>query len=51
MYGVDAARFNELIADPNTILVDMRNHYGGEIGHFENAWTPDVGTFRQPFHY
>jgi UPF0176 protein len=24
---VDAARFNELIADPDTILVDMRNHY------------------------
>jgi UPF0176 protein len=36
---VDAARFNELIADPDTILVDMRNHYESEIGHFENAWT------------
>ncbi|PRP67682.1 oxygen-dependent tRNA uridine(34) hydroxylase TrhO [Nonlabens agnitus] len=43
---VDAARFNELISDPDTILVDMRNHYESEIGHFQNAWTPDVDTFR-----
>jgi UPF0176 protein len=45
-HHVDATRFNELIADPDTILVDMRNHYESEIGHFENAWTPDVDTFR-----
>ncbi|MDX1470710.1 MAG: rhodanese-related sulfurtransferase [Flavobacteriaceae bacterium] len=43
---VDAKRFNELIDDPNTILVDMRNHYESEIGHFKNAITPDVDTFR-----
>ena len=24
----------------------MRNHYESEIGHFENAITPDVDTFR-----
>ena len=24
----------------------MRNHYATEIGHFENALTPDVDTFR-----
>ncbi len=44
---VDAVRFNELIEDPNTVLVDMRNHYESEIGHFKNAVTPDVDTFRQ----
>jgi len=44
---VDAKKFNELIEDPNTILVDMRNHYESEIGHFKNAVTPDVDTFRQ----
>ncbi len=44
---VDAVTFNELIEDPDTILVDMRNHYETEIGHFENAWTPDVDTFRE----
>ncbi|NNC44296.1 MAG: rhodanese-related sulfurtransferase [Winogradskyella sp.] len=44
---VDAEEFNTLIEDPNTILVDMRNHYESEIGHFKNAITPDVDTFRE----
>ncbi len=43
---VDAKTFNELIEDRDTILVDMRNHYESEIGHFKNAITPDVDTFR-----
>jgi len=43
---VNAERFNELIDDPDTVLVDMRNHYESEIGHFKNAITPDVDTFR-----
>ena len=43
---VDAKTFNELIEDEDTILVDMRNHYESEIGHFKNAITPDVDTFR-----
>jgi len=44
---VGADKFNELIDNPNTILVDMRNHYESEIGHFKNAITPDVDTFRE----
>lgn len=43
---VNAEKFNQLIEDPNTILVDMRNHYESEIGHFKGAITPDVDTFR-----
>ena len=43
---VNAETFNKLIEDPDTILVDMRNHYESEIGHFKNALTPDVDTFR-----
>lgn len=43
---VDAKTFNDLIEDPDTVLVDMRNHYESEIGHFKNAVTPDVDTFR-----
>ena len=43
---VNAEKFNQLISDPNTILVDMRNHYESEIGHFQGAITPDVDTFR-----
>jgi UPF0176 protein len=42
-----AAAFNELLEDPNTILVDMRNHYESEIGHFTKAIRPDVDTFRE----
>ncbi len=41
-----AKEFNELLQDPNTICVDMRNHYESEIGHFQGAITPDVDTFR-----
>ncbi|WP_340076079.1 rhodanese-related sulfurtransferase [Leptobacterium sp. I13] len=44
---VAAEKFNELIEDPDTVLVDMRNHYESEIGHFKNAITPDVDTFRE----
>jgi UPF0176 protein len=43
---VNAMEFNALIEDPDTVLVDMRNHYESEIGHFKNAITPDVDTFR-----
>ncbi|MBZ0327783.1 MAG: rhodanese-related sulfurtransferase [Altibacter sp.] len=43
---VNAETFNELIEDPDTVLVDMRNHYESEIGHFKGAITPDVDTFR-----
>jgi UPF0176 protein len=43
---LNAAEFSELTDKEDTILVDMRNHYESEIGHFENAITPDVDTFR-----
>ncbi|RMA65930.1 oxygen-dependent tRNA uridine(34) hydroxylase TrhO [Ulvibacter antarcticus] len=43
---VAAEEFNRLIEDPDTVLVDMRNHYESEIGHFKGAITPDVDTFR-----
>lgn len=41
-----AKEFNDMLADPNTVCVDMRNHYESEIGHFVGAVTPDVDTFR-----
>jgi UPF0176 protein len=43
---LNAAEFNSLTSAEDTILVDMRNHYESEIGHFEGAITPDVDTFR-----
>ncbi len=43
---LNAADFNALTSQDDTVLVDMRNHYESEIGHFEGAITPDVDTFR-----
>jgi len=43
---LSAKKFNDMLADPNTVCVDMRNHYESEIGHFDGAVTPDVDTFR-----
>ena len=43
---LNAAEFNALTNQDDTVLVDMRNHYESEIGHFEGAITPDVDTFR-----
>ena len=43
---IKVKEFNELTDDPETILIDMRNHYESEVGHFENAVCPDVDTFR-----
>ncbi|MBC7606813.1 MAG: rhodanese-related sulfurtransferase [Burkholderiales bacterium] len=42
-----AKEFNDLLDDPDTIVVDMRNHYESEIGYFTNAIKPDVDTFRE----
>ncbi|MEO6681506.1 MAG: rhodanese-related sulfurtransferase [Ginsengibacter sp.] len=43
---VDAASFNQLTNDPDTVVVDMRNHYEYEVGHFENAIEVPSDTFR-----
>jgi UPF0176 protein len=42
-----AQEFNQAMESPNTIVVDMRNQYESEIGHFKGAITPDVDTFRE----
>ena len=39
--------WNELISDPDTILIDTRNDYECQIGSFENAVNPDTKTFRE----
>jgi UPF0176 protein len=44
---VNATEFNALADDENTIIVDMRNHYESEVGHFKNAICPNVDTFRE----
>lgn len=44
---LSAEEFNKKMEDPNTVVVDMRNHYESEVGHFKNALLPDVDTFRE----
>ena len=44
---VDALKMNKLMKDPETIVIDMRNHYEYEVGHFENAIEIPSDTFRE----
>lgn len=44
---VNAEQMNELLQDPSTIVVDMRNHYEYEVGHFETAIEVPSDTFRE----
>ena len=39
--------WNELIADPDVVLVDTRNDYEYNIGTFKNAINPKTDTFRE----
>jgi UPF0176 protein len=48
---LSAQQFNELTDRPDVIVVDMRNHYESEVGHFAGAITPDVATFREELPY
>ena len=44
---VNAEDFNKLTEDSETIVVDMRNHYEYEVGHFERALEIPSDTFRE----
>ena len=44
---VSAAEFNALAQAPDTVVVDMRNHYESEVGHFKGAILPAAETFRE----
>lgn len=39
--------FHKTLDEPDVIVVDLRNNYESEVGHFQNAILPDVGTFRE----
>jgi UPF0176 protein len=43
---LSAAQWNNAI-DQGATVVDIRNHYESEIGHFENALLPQSETFRE----
>jgi UPF0176 protein len=44
---LSAKEWNEAMEKDGTIVIDVRNHYEHEIGHFENALLPDVDTFKE----
>lgn len=44
---VNADQFNQLTNEPDTIVIDMRNHYEYEVGRFEKAIEVPSDTFRE----
>ncbi len=44
---VNAEQFNHLTLVPGTVVIDMRNHYEYEVGHFENTIEIPSDTFRE----
>jgi UPF0176 protein len=44
---VNAEEFNRLTENPETIVIDMRNHYEFEVGHFDRAIEVPSDTFRE----
>lgn len=42
-----AHEVNALLKNPETVVVDMRNHYEYEVGHFEGAIEIPSDTFRE----
>ena len=44
---LNAEEFNAAMEEPDTIVIDMRNHYESEVGKFKGALCPDADTFRE----
>jgi UPF0176 protein len=44
---VDAKRWNELISNPDVVVIDTRNHYEFEVGTFPGALDPGNDSFRE----
>jgi len=44
---VDYHQWNELVSDPDVIVIDTRNEYEFGIGTFKNAISPHTTTFRE----
>ena len=42
---VDASRWNEIITDPETLVLDTRNEYEVKVGRFRNAFDPETSSF------
>lgn len=46
----DAEKWNQLMEKDGTIVIDMRNHYEYEVGHFEQALEIPSDTFKEQLH-
>jgi UPF0176 protein len=46
-HHVKAEEVNDMLADPSVVLVDMRNSYEYEVGHFDKAMEIPARTFRE----
>lgn len=44
---VDGSTWNQIIENPNTVVIDTRNDYEFEIGTFKNAINPKTDNFRE----
>ncbi|HCA82830.1 MAG TPA: hypothetical protein DEP18_03520 [Flavobacteriales bacterium] len=44
---LNAREWNEAMQQPDIVIVDMRNQYESEVGHFEGALLPDADTFKE----
>ncbi|ARN75273.1 rhodanese-related sulfurtransferase [Oceanicoccus sagamiensis] len=44
---VEPKEWNQLISDPDVLLVDTRNDYEVQVGTFKNAINPNTETFRE----
>lgn len=44
---LEPAEFYERLQDPNTIVIDARNDYEHDVGHFKGAIKPNIHNFRE----
>ncbi len=44
---LDSSKWNSLIKDKQTIVIDTRNHYEVSLGSFENSINPNLNNFRE----
>jgi UPF0176 protein len=44
---LEPPQWREMMAEDNVVLVDARNDYEWELGHFEGAMLPKVNSFRE----
>jgi len=44
---IDPKTWNEMISDPEVLVIDTRNEYEYKVGTFQNAISPHTDSFRQ----